>query len=87
MPTISQFFGIVIRMYFDDHGPPHFHAIYASEEAILAIDTLSVVEGRLPRRALSLVLEWASLHRAELSDNWQRAMRHEPLRQVAPLDE
>ena len=87
MPTISQFFGIVIRMYFDDHSPPHFHAIYGGEEAILAIDTLAVVEGRLPRRALSLVLEWASLHRPELSDNWQRAKRHEPLRQVAPLDE
>jgi uncharacterized protein DUF4160 len=87
VPTISQFFGIVIRMYFDDHAPPHFHAIYGGEEAILAIDTLAVVEGRLPRRALSLVLEWANLHRGDLSDNWQRAERHEPLRAVTPLDE
>ena len=87
MPTISQFFGIFIRMYFDDHPPPHFHAIYGREEAILAIDTLAVLEGRLPRRALSLVLEWANLHRAELSDNWKRAERHEPLTRVAPLDE
>lgn len=86
MPTISQFFGILIRMYFDDHAPPHFHAIYGNEEAVLAVDTLAVVEGHLPRRALSLVLEWASLHRAELRDNWSRAERHEPLKPVPPLD-
>lgn len=87
MPTISQFFGIVIRMYFDDHAPPHFHAIYGGEEAALSVDTLAVLEGHLPRRALSLVLEWASLHRAELSDNWRRVERHEPLQAVPPLDE
>jgi hypothetical protein len=87
MPTICQFFGIVIRMYFDDHSPPHFHAIYGEDEAILAIDTLQVIEGQLPRRALSLVLEWANGHRSELSDNWLRAERHEPLIRVAPLDE
>ena len=87
MPTISQFFGIVIRMYFDDHSPPHFHAIYGDDEAVLAIDTLRVIGGQLPRRALSLVLEWANLHRVELSDNWHRAERHEPLKRVAPLDE
>jgi len=86
VPTISQFFGILIRMYFDDHAPPHFHAIYGNEEAVLAVDTLAVVEGHLPRRALSLVLEWASLHRAELRDNWSRAERHEPLKPVPPLD-
>jgi hypothetical protein len=87
VPTISQFFGIVIRMYFDDHAPPHFHAIYAGKEAALSVDTLAVLEGHLPRRALSLVLEWASLHRAELSDNWGRVERHEPLKPVPPLDE
>jgi hypothetical protein len=66
---------------------PHFHAIYGSEEAVLAIDTLTVLEGNLPRRALSLVLEWANIHRVELRDNWQRAERHEPLIRVTPLDE
>jgi len=87
MPTISRFFGIIIRMYFDDHGPPHFHAVYGQDEASLSIETLSVIDGALPRRALSLVLEWASAHRSELRDNWGRAERHQPLRPVAPLDE
>ena len=66
MPTISMFFGIAIRMYFDEHPPPHFHAYYAGEEAVIAIETLEVKEGGLPRRALALVLEWALEHREEL---------------------
>lgn len=61
MPTISMFFGILIRMYFNDHPPPHFHARYNEHEAVIAIEPLSVIEGSLPKRALSLVLEWAAL--------------------------
>jgi hypothetical protein len=87
MPTISRFFGIVIRMYFDDHRPAHFHAIYGEHEAHFAIDTLAILEGRLPQRAVAFVLEWANLHREELRQNWERAARHEPLKPVAPLDE
>jgi Domain of unknown function (DUF4160) len=87
MPTISQFFGIVIRMYFDDHGPPHFHAIYGEYEAQFGIETLSILEGSLPRRVVAFVLEWANLHRDELRQNWERASRHERLEPVAPLDE
>jgi hypothetical protein len=87
VPTISRFFGIVIRMYFDDHSNPHFHAIYGEDEAMLAIETLDVLDGKLPRRALSLVVEWAVVHRDELRDNWSRAERHEPLKPVAPLAE
>ena len=64
LPTISQFFGILIRMFFDDHPPPHFHAIYQGERISVNINTLEVIEGNTSRRAQSLVLEWAQLHRA-----------------------
>ena len=62
MPTISQFFGILIRMYFNDHAPPHFHALYNENEAVIRIEPLEVMEGLLPRRALGLVFDWAELH-------------------------
>ena len=86
MPTVSRFFGIAIRMYFDDHGLPHFHAYYGSDVAKIEINTLRVSEGGLPRRALSLVLEWAVEHRAELLVNWELADGHQPLRQIPPLE-
>lgn len=86
MPRISQFFGIVISMYYNDHSPPHFHAKYAGYEARLAIETLGIEEGELPRRALAMVLEWAALHRTELWDNWERARKGLPLVQIEPLD-
>ncbi len=85
MPTISQFFGIVIRMYYEEHGVPHFHAHYAEEAAVIAIDSLAVIEGQLSRRALALVLEWSFEHRSELNENWERARRHEPLLHIEPL--
>ena len=86
MPTVSEFFGIVIRMYFNDHPPPHFHAYYGAAEAIYAIQTLEVLEGGLPRRAHNLVLEWASERRAELVTNWNQARRSQPLAQIPPLE-
>lgn len=86
MPTISQFFGIAIRMYYDDHPPPHFHAYYAEHAAKIEIDTLRVQEGKLPRRALGLVLEWAAEHRDELVDDWQLAEAHHPLNPIPPLE-
>ena len=86
MPTLSIFFGIVIRMYYDDHPPPHFHAIYGEHEAKIGIETLEVIEGKLPRRALGLVLDWAELHRGELRDNWVRVEEHEALFPIAPLE-
>ena len=85
MPTISTFFGITVRMYYDDHGPPHFHAYYGGHGAAFAIDSLEVISGRLPRRALAMVLEWALEHRPALRENWTRAEMHEPLQHVAPL--
>ena len=59
MPTISMFYGILIQMFWNDHAPPHFHALYGEFEALIDIRTLEVLEGQLPRRALALVLEWA----------------------------
>ena len=85
MPTISSFYGISIRMYFDEHPRPHFHAYSGGEGAAISIDSLEVLEGRLSRRALALVLEWASEHRAELRENWKLAETHNTLRKIDPL--
>jgi len=86
MPEISRFFGIVIRMFYNDHEPAHFHAFYGEYEALIEIETLEVYRGELPRRALALVLEWAEAHRAELRSDWRRASGGESLAPIAPLD-
>ncbi|MHB8764964.1 MAG: DUF4160 domain-containing protein [Deferrisomatales bacterium] len=86
MPEVSRFFGIVIAMYHKEHGPPHFHAKYAGQRASFTIEDLKIIEGELPRRAISLVLEWAFQHRAELVANWERAQRMEPLAHIEPLE-
>jgi hypothetical protein len=65
MPEISRFYGIVIAMYYNDHGTPHFHARYGSSKIKIQIDPLTIVAGSLPPRALSLVIEWAAMHRQE----------------------
>jgi hypothetical protein len=85
MPEISRFLGITIRMYYRDHVPPHFHAEYGEFEITVNIDT-GVVEGRFPRRALSAVMEWYNLHQEALAENWDRALRGEPLLPVPPLE-
>ena len=86
MPQISQFFGIVIYMYFNEHLPSHFHAEYGEAEAVYRIDTLDVIRGELPRRAHALVVEWATLHRPELRADWDRARQAVPLLEIEPLD-
>ena len=86
MPTISTFFGIVIRMYYGDHAPAHFHAFYQGHEALIAIETLELITGELPRRAQELVFDWAELHRQELVGNWQKAQDHLPLDNIEPLE-
>jgi hypothetical protein len=86
MPRLSTFFGIVISRYYEDHLPPHFHALYAGSRAAIRIDTLEVIRGSLPRRALSLVVEWAIIHRGELAADWERARRLLPLVSIPPLD-
>lgn len=85
VPRISEFFGIVIWMYRPDHAPPHFHAQYGDMWAQVAIDDLSLLNGRLPGRALRLVREWALMHRPELTEDWRPAQAHEELLPIAPL--
>lgn len=85
MPEISRFYGIVIKMFFDDHDPPHFHAQYGSQEMLIDIHTLAVIAGKLSPRAMGLVMEWASLHQAELLGDWRKAKHLEPLDKIAPL--
>ena len=85
MPRISAFYGIVIAMYYRDHAPPHFHAVYGEYEATIVIANLSVLSGDLPGRALRLVQEWAQLHQAELEANWHAARARVPLASIEPL--
>lgn len=85
MPQISSFYGIVITMYFDDHGQPHFHAEHAEHSAKVAISTGEIYEGALPGRDARLVRQWAWLHRGELEENWARARSHAALASIDPL--
>jgi hypothetical protein len=85
MPEISRFLGIVIGMFYRDHVPPHFHAIYGDYEITVDIET-GVVHGRFPKRALRLVLEWLDLHKEELAQDWQSAKARRPLQRIKPLE-
>ena len=85
VPTISEFYGIVIRMYFNDHGPAHFHARYGEFEATIDVESLTVSEGDLPRRALDLVAAWAQAHQQELRENWVRCREKQSPKKVDPL--
>ena len=86
MPVVSRFFGIVVAFHWEDHVPPHFHAKYADDEAMIDIRTGTVIRGSLARRALSLVDEWRTTHLDELLDDWQRARQRLPLAYIAPLE-
>lgn len=86
MPEISRFNGIVIRMYNKDHNPPHFHARYADETALIRIEDLTVLRGLLPRPQWSLVIGWAGQHQAELMENWRLARAGELLNAIEPLN-
>jgi Domain of unknown function (DUF4160) len=85
MSTISVFYGIVIKMFFNDHVPLHFHAEYAEFTATVDIRNLQVLEGKLPRRALDLVLDWAELPREELINDWNLCRAKESPKPIAPL--
>ena len=85
MPEISRFYGIIIYIYFREHNPPHFHAVYGEEEILIEIATLRVLSGHLPPRALGLVIEWASIHHEELKRAWEQAMNHQMPDKIAPL--
>lgn len=83
MPEISRFYGITIKMYFlaSEHNPPHIHAIYNKDIAVIDIQTLEVIEGKIPKRALKLVKEWILIHKNEIKEIWktQQFKRIEPL--------
>jgi hypothetical protein len=85
VPTISRFVGISIAMFFDDHGPPHFHARHAEGGAKVRIDSLEVIESNLPRRQLRFVLAWAELRQDELRENRRLARAGETLQPIEPL--
>jgi hypothetical protein len=86
MPEISRFYGIIIRMFYNDHNPPHFHVIYQEHEATFEISTLEQLEGSLPKRAKGLAMEWAKEHQSELMKNWQKARFNEMLDKIDPLE-
>ncbi len=86
MPTISIFFGIIVRMWHDDHPPMHIHVEYQGFEALVAVETGVVLQGSLPRKVAAIVKEWCLDHRAELLDNWARAQRFEPLMKIQGAD-
>ncbi len=85
MPTISLFYGILIRMYWNDHAPPHFHVEYGEYRAQYLIETLVLSRGQLPRRAHALVLEWAAMHRDELMEDWELCEAKQQPKMITPL--
>lgn len=85
MPEICRFLGIIIFMNYNDHSPPHFHARYGEHKAVISISELKVLEGALPPRVISLVIEWAFFHRNELQSNWELCINRKALNKIEPL--
>jgi hypothetical protein len=90
MPELCRFYGIIIRMFWGDHPPPHFHAIYGEHEALIEIRSSEIIEGSLPLGARSLgsqwiALQWIALHRTELIEQWDLARQSRPLGKIDPL--
>jgi hypothetical protein len=81
-----MFYGILIQMYWDEHAPPHFHAIYGEFKATLDIHDLCVSNGSMPRRATQLVLDWAELHQAELLGDWNLCQSKQMPKPIQPLN-
>ena len=86
MPVISQFFGIIIRMFYREHGIAHFHAEYQGQQATFNLDGELLAGALQSRTALHLINEWTVTHRMELEANWQRGRSGEPFERIAPLD-
>ena len=85
MPEVSRFHGIIVQIYHDDHGTPHFHARHAGRKVKVAIADLSVMHGMLPKPTLDLLLRWAAIHQDELLEAWKRAQQHEAPGKIEPL--
>jgi hypothetical protein len=86
MPEICRFYGIIIQIYYGDHSPPHFHAVYGEHIAKIEIDSLRVMEGWIPNRAMNLVKEWARLRERELREAFEQAATFRQPKRIAPLD-
>ncbi|BBD78238.1 DUF4160 domain-containing protein [Hydrogenophilus thermoluteolus] len=86
MPIIATFFGILVRMWHDDHPPPHIHVSYQGFEALVEIRSGQILEGTLPKKAAAIVKEWCLKHQNALLDNWARAQRFEPLERIPGAD-
>ena len=86
MPEISRYLGITVYMRYRDHPPPHFHVRYAEDSAIIAVETMQILEGQIPARVYGLVAEWGIRHRALLREDWRRASAREPLLTIPPLE-
>jgi Domain of unknown function (DUF4160) len=85
MPQICSFYGILIFMHWNDHNPPHFHAVYGDYEILIRISDLSVYAGSFPSRAFGLLMEWASQHQDELAANWANAQNKTAFKKIEPL--
>ena len=86
MPTLSIFFGIVVRMWHDDHPPAHIHAEYQGFEALVSIDTGEVIQGKLPTKAARILKEWCATHNEELRNNWIKAQNYQTLDRIQGAD-
>ena len=85
MPEICRFYGIIIQMFFNDHNPPHFHAVYGEYKIVININD-EVVEGFMPKRALKLIFEWMEIHKSELLENWILSQNGELPKKIEPLN-
>lgn len=85
MPELSRFYGISVRMYFADHAPPHFHALYGEEEVVIDIRRLAIIRGNFSPRAFGLLMEWASIHQDDLLAAWDQAVKAQAPMKIAPL--
>jgi hypothetical protein len=84
MPEISRFYGIIIRMFYNEHNPPHFHAEYGEYKVVISLDD-ETVEGFMPKRALKMIFEWLDVHKTELRENWNLCMNREIPEKIEPL--
>ena len=85
MPILSVFFGITVRVYYEDHAPPHVHVSYAEYRAVVEIETGKLLAGRLPKRCLGLFEEWRAARLAELRRAWETAQQSKAPKRIAPL--
>ncbi len=86
MPRISEFYGLQVYLYYNDHEPAHFHVRYGEYHTRISIDPVRLIDGRMPRRALNMVLEWAEMQQLALKERWDSARARRPLDRIEPLD-